>query len=557
MPKMKVVYNEDGDLISCLEPGKAADQMRHYLNWTLDRIPIDIYESHSALPDVCFYNSKVGEVLGQRMIEELNAYVKEHPWDRASVGKPPFNQARISRGLQLIFQEGADPLDLHVEVMHRRGVKLLAEMRMGDTHQRNFDLTDPLVPQFAADHPEYVIKRPDKITSVALDYSFAQVREYRMAILREMAEEHEVDGLCLNFMRWAKYFERDKGREKAPIMTEFVGQIHRMLDEAAKKRGCGRLMLGVRVLSTINECFGAGLDVSAWIKRGYVDYVTVCEHNCSWPALNVEAVVSATEGTDCEIYGQMGDMIGGAWQGKPEPEERGIAKAPFWSGYTGMLNTPEEARAIAHNLYSWGAKGIGLWNIPNNFNSFGVGKSGRLPGQQDRILSWITEVIDTERVQAGKRRYHYVPIYKRDYHGADRNYKYLESLRSQHGEFKGKTLYFNEGLTGVRQAYPFRIADGRNGEPLRGTLRFRILHCLDQDRFDVDINGTSIAPNHLSRKADANDPELPWTWVEMDLANCPQLQGDNKLGLTWQSRVDHGLNVPYMEELDITVEPSS
>jgi len=122
----------------------------------------------------------------------------------------------------------------------------------------------------------------------------------------------------------------DSYREKAPIMTEFVGQVRRMLDEAAKKRSCGRLMLGVRVLSTINECFGAGLDVPAWIKRGYVDYVTVCEHNCSWPALNVEEFVSAAKGTDCEIYGQMGDMIGGV--GKASLNPRNAALLKFRSG---------------------------------------------------------------------------------------------------------------------------------------------------------------------------------------------------------------------------------
>jgi len=221
-----------------------------------------------------------------------------------------------------------------------------------------------------------------------------------------------------------------------------------------------------------------------------------------------------------------------------------------------MLNTPEEARGIAHNLYTWGAKGIGLWNIPNNFNSFGIGSAGRLPGQQDRILSWIQEAIDPGRVQSGRRRYHYVPIYKRDYHGGvGRNYKYLESLRSPHGEFKGKTLYFNEGLTGIRQTYPFRIADGRSAQKLRGKFCFRMIHCENEDGFDVDINGVAVPAEKISRTLDVSDPEMHWTWAEIDLADCPPLRGDNELGLIWQSQIDHGLNVPYMEELDMTVEP--
>lgn len=59
-------------------------------------------------------------------------------------------------------------------------------------------------------------------------------------------------------------------------MTELVGDVRRMLDEAAAKRSCSRLLLGVRALSAISECFGAGLDIAAWMRRGYLDYVVVC-----------------------------------------------------------------------------------------------------------------------------------------------------------------------------------------------------------------------------------------------------------------------------------------
>jgi len=550
---MKAVWNEDNDLMSCLQPGNAADQMRENLTWTMDRVPIDIYELHCATPDVCFFDSKAGEVLGRRILAEAQEHACQHPYDLPGP-KPGRLHHHIAAVSELLRKEGTDSLDVHVECAHERGVKLVGEMRMGDTHQPELDLANPLVPQFAVDHPEYVIKRADGITPVALDYGFEEVREHRLAILREIVEDHDADGLSLNFMRWGKYFDRDFGREKTPIMTEFVGRIHAMLNEVADARGKDHLILGVRALSTIDESLGAGLDVAAWMKRGYLDYAIASEFNNSWPGLNVEQFVAAAEGTGCEVYGMMGDMIGSGWAGKPEPEDRGLARAAKRTGYQCMLNTPEEARATAANLYAWGAKGIGFWNMPNNFNMWGHGECGQFPEQRERILSWMLEAIDPERVRAGRRRYHYIPLYKRNFVGVKRNYKYLESWRSPHGAFKASTIYFNEGMQGVRQVFPFRMADGRDGEKLRGTFRFRMIHCTDEDAFGLDINGAPVPADKIRRTVDTTDPEMCWTWVEMDLAECPAFRGDNELGITWRSEADHALTVPYMEELDVTVE---
>ena len=171
------------------------------------------------------------------------------------------------------------------------------------------------------------------------------------------------------------------------------------------------------------------------------------------------------------------------------------------------------------------------------------------------MLSWVREVIDLDRIKAGARRYHYIPIYKDDWTKVGTNYKYRESGRSMHGEFKAPTVYFNEGLRGTRQTYPFRMADGRNGAALRGTFRFRIIHCTDDDRFDTDINGTPVSPEKVKRIVDTRDPDMSWTWAQIDLGDCPPFRFDNELGITWQSEAAHGLTVPFMEEVDIFVEP--
>lgn len=149
---MKVVYSEDGDLMACLRPGNAAGQMRDHLVWTTDRIPVDIYEFHCATPDLCYFHSKTGEVIGRRMLPEIQGYLKENAYVVSQVGKAARLHYHLANGIELLRREGVDPLDLRIEVMHEQGIKLVAEIRMGDTHQRSLDPEDPLVPQFAIDH---------------------------------------------------------------------------------------------------------------------------------------------------------------------------------------------------------------------------------------------------------------------------------------------------------------------------------------------------------------------------------------------------------------------
>lgn len=44
----------------------------------------------------------------------------------------------------------------------------------------------------------------------------------------------------------------------------------------------------------------------------------------------------------------------------------------------------------------------------------------------------------------------------------------------------------------MRAAIPFRMADGRNGQPLDGRLRFRVYNLHDSEGLDLDINNAPI-----------------------------------------------------------------
>ena len=71
----------------------------------------------------------------------------------------------------------------------------------------------------------------------------------------------------------------------------------------------------------------------------------------------------------------------------------------------------------------------------------------------------------------------------------------------------------------------------------------------------VDINGEEVEPNKVRCEYDDSDPKLPWAWFTIHLTDCPPFKGDNELGLTWVEQTRKGDVLPYMEELDITVQP--
>ena len=169
---------------------------------------------------------------------------------------------------------------------------------------------------------------------------------------------------------------------------------------------------------------------------------------------------------------------------------------------------------------------------------------------------WVNAVSRPERFLERTRRYHFMPIYKRNYAGIKQGgYRYFESGRSPQGAFQGQTIFFNEGKYGRRQEYRFRMADGESNRPLKGSFRFRIFHCLNTDTVLVDVNGNPIPKDKIIRRENRQDKELPWTWFEIDLHQIVHLDGKNTLGLTWFGAQPKGYHVPYMEELDISVNP--
>ena len=394
------------------------------------------------------------------------------------------------------------------------------------------------MPRFLVDHPEYAIRRRDGIAETALDYSHDAVRAHRLAILKELAEKYDIDGVELDFTRWGKLFARDEAPFRTAVMTGFVGQVRAVLDEAARRRGRDPLALGVQVQASPYLCLLAGLDPRAWLERDWLDYLIQCDYNCTDPQIPAAAFAELCRGRRCTHHVRMGNMMGGRWAARPHVENRRTAFKNT-RGYRGMVLTVEEARGAAANAYGFGADGIGYWNLCCNMGQHGdavlpVHKTDAHEGTsrkqfQDDMIEWATAVARPESVWSGPRTYHFVPIYKGE--GLlPRNYAVNAQRIGPMGELT-QIVVFSPETERMRQRYRFLMADGRDGQKLSGTMKFPILNSTLEDVFDFDVNRAPIEGADVRRSAGGDD-ELPLVCHEIDLSSCPPFCGDNELGVT-------------------------
>ena len=134
------VFNDDGQVLAEAPGENAAAFIKAWLDRESKAVPFTTFVYLACMPDICFYDTKAGELYGARNNRKNGIYVN---------------------GIHDLMKQGTDPLRLVTRHMQAKGKEVLAAVRMGDTHHIRLNKFDDLCPQFAIDHPEYVIKQPD------------------------------------------------------------------------------------------------------------------------------------------------------------------------------------------------------------------------------------------------------------------------------------------------------------------------------------------------------------------------------------------------------------
>jgi hypothetical protein len=335
--------------------------------------------------DVCQYASKQFQIM-------------DGP---ATMGVKPYY---VARDIRRSIADGLDPLECMVRICHEMGLEFLASMRMSSQH---------LPPHQTFCPAPYLWSRPENRTVSAeglftghLSLGVPAVRQRLTAVLREQAENYDIDGVHILFNRSYPFvlyeepvrseFIAEHGedpvkldpreerwiRHKGKYVTEFIRGVREMLDQAGQAKG-RRLKLALHVMSCPRHNRFFGLDLDPMIRNGWIDYLL--------PHPTYAAEIAELEGN--EGYGPNNV---GHHSVTPErvAEWMGLARGTGCGIYPDILPRrmpADEFRKAAMRHYQAGADGLSFhdlyWRIHRKSEWAMLSKLGHrdeLPQWEDR-----------------------------------------------------------------------------------------------------------------------------------------------------------------------------
>ena len=274
-----------------------------------------------------------------------------------------------AQNLRRLIDSDGGPVTIFTKLCHEIGVKFLPSVRMNSHYDRS--VADD-VGSIRQDHPEYLLGQADEEfvpnttqwgIRTGLDYARPEVRSHVAALVIDLFERFDTDGVELDFMRHPAFIRVEEAYGSRHLITDMMRRIRARMDEVAASTGRDLEIL-VRVPPTLADSARIGLDVETWIREGIVDTVAAGGGFIPLHA-PVEEFVETAEGTDCQILGAIESL-------RPATEE-------------------ESVHGIASRLYEGGASGLYLFNFWH--------KSADWKG---RVLNVLT---DTDQLSRATKRY--------------------------------------------------------------------------------------------------------------------------------------------------------
>ena len=466
-----------------------------------------------------------------------------------------FDQRPQHRRWIPLLDQGINPIEIISRRAHERGMKFIAGARFGDDHGAPTQGA-----RWMFDHPEFILKDvpPGPLANPgnAMDFSFKEVRDFHFGAVEEIARRFDVDGIEITFRSDNHFpYPRSISRERQHLMTELFQRIRDMLDDEGRKKG-KKLLLGVRVPETIEECHDCGLDIPTWITTGILDYVSpantmYANHNAQW-----EEFSSLTDGTNCVLLPGVMPFCSASdarsdtvpWALQPNTGESGTTDhMAFQSRVYLRPMAANNYRALANNMYGAGADGISCFNYQEQY-------TGNLMSDFPGSLALLRELRDPDALKKDHRTYLFRSMMGgTDYHGGP-------GMAST-GAIKDDKIVISRETPGDRQEYRRRLCEQWDQVGYTyGAIRAQNLRPGDDLAFEV--NGSPVPPDSVrrmwhesGRSTNIGRPLPAYSTVIFDLNPEVMIDGDNTLGVTLTNQEEGASGDILIDEIDVTVMP--
>jgi hypothetical protein len=292
-------------------------------------------------------------------------------------------------GLVKWREQGLDYFDEMIKQGHKRDKEIWWGLRMNEVERGDFSAYEP------GGYAEFKERNPVKVAHPEWlirswwwqgfwNYAVKEVRDYRLSIVREVAEQYDFDGVHLDFLRHTPFLPPGKQWENREHLTSFMRDVRSTLQAQAAKRG-RPFLLAVRVPDSVEGCHTDGFDIETWAREGLVDVLILGTRTIN---VNVASFRKAMAGAPVKLLPSF-DCFHAT------------------DGYHGDQSL-ELLRGVFGNYLHQGADGVGIFNNPA-----GSAKRAARLGltQQANYDPEILTTIGSIATIAGKPRYY--PVERR------------------------------------------------------------------------------------------------------------------------------------------------
>ena len=433
-------------------------------------------------------------------------------------GAPVKYWHRVTENVKMLAREYRCPLHLVCDFAHEHDMEAFASVRMNDVHDSFMDANAMTV--WKRTHPEVMVDTrgtlPEfELYTTAQDFSHEAVRQRKLEIIEEICQRYDVDGFELDYIRHPVLFSRRMRGEpctgdEIAIITSMMGEIRKLTDAAAKRRG-KPFLIAVRVPDTVTTSLDNGMDVAAWLAEDLIDILIIGGGYAPW-SLPVETWVEASRSHGVPVYPCV---------------NMGKELLPL-------------VRGLASNWYRSGADGLYFWNLGTPFE-FMTGDE--LVEIRRRCYACVHEVGDANML-VGKDKLFSIDSATG---GILPYYAHLSAprplpLESKHGALR----------TGVIGRLPLIVGDDVESHlPTKATLSVEFNDLSWKDTLLIRLNGEELIDN---RFVPASEGQTVSPRFVCDVQVPPLRTGRNVVELAARNDVVLPESIVTILGLDLTVE---